>query len=125
MDLGNGEGQRRADGWGEGLIDWLETRRATWLRGPGCNQFQYQGAKKATTTETTRSVRVSFLSHLLQVLALGSPRRTRHGMQVGAADQGCGSPPRPPPNCPGRSALQLRLAFAERTLWEGLGEATE
>ena len=23
------------------------------------------------------------------------------------------------------SALQLRLAFAERTLWEGLGEATE
>lgn len=121
MDLGNGEGQRRADGWGEVLIDWLETRRATWLRGPGCNQFQYQGAKKATTTETTRSVRVSFLSHLLQVLALGSPRRTRHGMQVGAADQGCGSPPPPPAQLPRQVCSPTQACFCRKNTLGGPG----
>lgn len=121
MDLGNGEGQRRADGWGEGLIDWLETRRATWLRGPGCNQFQYQGAKKATTTETTRSVRVSFLSHLLQVLALGSPRRTRHGMQVGAADQGCGSPPPPTAQLPRQVCSPTQACFCRKNTLGGPG----
>lgn len=100
MDLGNGKGQRRADGWGECLIDWLETRRATWVRGPGCNQFQYQGGKESR----------NYRNHPLCASLISVPSAASSGSWIPRQDRtwdaGGGRRPRVcPPHPPAQAGL--------------------
>lgn len=63
----------------------LKGGEVSWVRGPGCNQSQYQWGKESPPYRNHLLSGVSFLSNLLPVLALGSPGWT--GMQVRATDQ--------------------------------------
>lgn len=89
----------------------LKGGEVSWVRGPGCNQSQYQWGKESPCYRNHLLSGVSFLSNLLQVLALGSPGWTGHGMQVRATDQWC--------------LLSNSGLLLQKEHWEGLGEATE
>lgn len=65
--------------------------------------------------KATCSLGSHFCPHLLQVLALGSPDKAGHEVWVGATDR----------LWPRKACSTTRITFAERDLWESLGEATE